>query len=92
MSTGVYRPYLMKDVLRASASRKFIVASMFAGGGGSSIGYCLAGGRVVLANEIEPEAVRTYRGTFRTLWSTRATSARSPPRRPRSRPSWRKPA
>jgi DNA (cytosine-5)-methyltransferase 1 len=61
MSTTVYR---MKDVRRASARGKFIAASMFAGGGGSSVGYGLAGGRVALANEIVPEAIRTYARNF----------------------------
>jgi len=58
---GGYRPYLMDDVRRASSSRAFTGVSMFAGGGGSSIGYRLAGGHVLLANEFVPEATRTYR-------------------------------
>ncbi|MDC0986910.1 DNA (cytosine-5-)-methyltransferase [Alphaproteobacteria bacterium] len=39
----------------------FSVISTFAGGGGSSIGYKLAGGKVALANEIDPDAVSTYK-------------------------------
>jgi len=59
-----YRPYLMKDVRDASALAKFTVASMFANIGGSSIGYRLAGGRVVLANEFAAEAACTYSANF----------------------------
>jgi DNA-cytosine methyltransferase len=54
----------MKDVLLASASHRFIVASMFANVGGSSIGYCRAGGRIVLVNEIDPAAIRIYQANF----------------------------
>jgi DNA (cytosine-5)-methyltransferase 1 len=57
-------PYSMSDVRRASAEARFTVYSTFAGGGGSSIGYRLAGGRVVGANEFVPEAARTYRKNF----------------------------
>jgi DNA-cytosine methyltransferase len=59
-----YRPYTMADVRRASEANKFTVVSTFAGGGGSSVGYRLAAGRVVLANEFVPEAARTYRTNF----------------------------
>ena len=38
--------------------------STFAGGGGSSIGYRLAGGRVLLINEFVKEAARTYARNF----------------------------
>jgi site-specific DNA-cytosine methylase len=59
-----YRPYTMDDVRRASAARRFTVVSTFAGGGGSDIGYQLAGGHVVLVNEFVPEAARTYAANF----------------------------
>jgi len=59
-----YRPYLMADVMEASAARKFTFISTFAGGGGSSTGYRLAGGKVLLASEFVPEAARTYRANF----------------------------
>jgi site-specific DNA-cytosine methylase len=58
------QPYTMEDVRRASSARKFTVVSTFAGGGGSCIGYKLAGGHVVLINEFVPEAVRTYATNF----------------------------
>jgi DNA (cytosine-5)-methyltransferase 1 len=59
-----YRRYLMADVMEASAAGKFKVISTFAGGGGSSTGYRLAGGKVLLASEFVPEAARTYRTNF----------------------------
>jgi DNA (cytosine-5)-methyltransferase 1 len=60
-----YQPYTMDDVRRASAARRFTVVSTFAGGGGSCIGFHLAGGHVVLASEFVPEARRTYGANFR---------------------------
>jgi hypothetical protein len=59
-----YRPYMMADVLRASAAGKFTAISTFAGGGGSSTGYRLAGAKVLLVNEFVPEAARTYKTNF----------------------------
>lgn len=59
-----YQPYVIADVFRASQENKFTVASTFAGGGGSSTGYRLAGGNVVLASEFVPEAIRTYHANF----------------------------
>ena len=46
-----YKPYLLKDVYDASSQKKFDVISTFAGGGGSSTGYKLAGGNVLAVNE-----------------------------------------
>ena len=40
--------------------KKFTVISTFSGGGGSSIGYRMAGGQVLVANEFIPEAQKTY--------------------------------
>lgn len=62
--TARYRPYTMDDVRRASAARRFTAVSTFAGGGGSCIGFHLAGGHVALANEFVPEAARTYATNF----------------------------
>jgi hypothetical protein len=47
-ATGSFETYTMDDVRRSSARSRFRVVSMFAGGGGSSVGYRLAGGEVVL--------------------------------------------
>ena len=55
-----YIPYNLKDVYNASAQEKFKVISTFAGGGGSSTGYRLAGGKVLVINEFVEEAQKTY--------------------------------
>jgi DNA-cytosine methyltransferase len=59
-----YRPYSIEEVRQASSAQLFTVVATFAGGGGSSAGYRLAGGRVLLANDFVPEAARTYRKNF----------------------------
>jgi DNA-cytosine methyltransferase len=59
-----YAPYSMSDVMNSSSRRLFTVVSLFAGGGGSSIGYRLAGGDVRLVNEFIKEAGRTYSANF----------------------------
>jgi DNA (cytosine-5)-methyltransferase 1 len=56
----------MKDVLAASAQEKFKVISTFAGGGGSSTGYRLAGGKVLCMNEFVEEACNTYAENYPT--------------------------
>lgn len=56
-----YQPYTIDDVVKSSSRKLFSVVSTFAGGGGSSTGYRLAGGKVVFANEFVDEAVNTYR-------------------------------
>jgi site-specific DNA-cytosine methylase len=66
MTKPIYVPYYMADVRRASEQRKFTVISTFCGGGGSSIGYMLAGGRVLLAIDHSAEAIRTYKTNFAT--------------------------
>ena len=55
-----YKPYTMQDVYTASSQEKFKVISTFAGGGGSSTGYRLAGGKVLVINEFVEEAQKTY--------------------------------
>ena len=54
------KPYTLKDVYDASSQEKFKVISTFAGGGGSSTGYRLAGGKVLVINEFVEEAQKTY--------------------------------
>ena len=67
-----YTPYTMSDVRKAELAFRFTVISTFAGGGGSSIGYRLAGGKVLLVNEFIKEAARTYSTNFpKTLVDTR---------------------
>lgn len=48
--TGAYTLAEMNEI---SGRNLFSVISTFAGGGGSSIGYKLAGGKVLIANEID---------------------------------------
>ena len=59
-----YEPYYLKDVFDASAQKKFTVISTFAGGGGSSTGYRLAGGDILLINEFVEAAIETYSANF----------------------------
>jgi DNA (cytosine-5)-methyltransferase 1 len=59
-----YRHYTLSDVREASAQKLFSVVSTFAGGGGSSTGYRLAGGDVLAVNEFVPAAIDTYRQNF----------------------------
>tara|TARA_B100000900_G_C20591886_1_gene721916 strand:+ start:1827 stop:2975 length:1149 start_codon:yes stop_codon:yes gene_type:complete len=59
-----YKPYLLKDVYDASAQNKFTVISTFAGGGGSSTGYRLAGGNLLCVNEFVEEARNTYKENY----------------------------
>lgn len=59
-----YRPYFMADVRKAEKQGLFSVVSLFAGCGGSSTGYRLAGGKVLLANEFIPAAIETYKANY----------------------------
>ena len=47
----MYKPYFLKDVIDNSNKELFTVISTFAGGGGSSTGYRLAGGKILCVNE-----------------------------------------
>jgi DNA (cytosine-5)-methyltransferase 1 len=68
---NVRRP-TMADVHQASLRNCFSVISLFAGGGGSSMGYRLAGGNVRAINEFVAEAARNYSKNFpETLVDTR---------------------
>ena len=60
----VYCPYELQDVYDASSQNKFSVISTFAGGGGSSTGYRLAGGKILCINEFVEEAQNTYRENY----------------------------
>ena len=61
-----YKPYNLKDVVKASEQNKFTVVSTFAGGGGSSTGYRLAGGKILCVNEFVKEAINTYKENYQT--------------------------
>ena len=64
IGTMVYCPYELQDVYDASSQNKFTVVSTFAGGGGSSTGYRLAGGKILCINEFVEEAQNTYRENY----------------------------
>lgn len=60
----MYTPYLVEDVKKSSSRKLFSVISCFAGGGGSSTGYRLAGADILLINEFVEEAIETYTKNF----------------------------
>ncbi len=59
-----YEKYNVEDVRKASSRNLFTTISCFAGGGGSSTGYRLAGGNILLINEFVESAVETYTANF----------------------------
>ena len=52
--------YNLEYVKEQSKKELFNVVSLFAGGGGSSTGYRLAGGKILEINEFVPAAQETY--------------------------------
>lgn len=50
--------------LSSNGNHKFEVVSLFSGGGGSSTGYRMAGGKVLAVNEFIPEAIKTYQANW----------------------------
>jgi len=65
--------YKLRDVKREGEQNLFTVISTFAGGGGSSLGYRLAGGHVLAINEFQEQATKTYQANvlFGQLSSTK---------------------
>ena len=59
-----YKRYTLQDTLDSEKRNLFNVLSTFAGGGGSSTGYRLAGGKILAVNEFVPEAQNTYRANY----------------------------
>jgi len=59
-----YQKYYVKEVKEKSSEKLFNVISCFAGGGGSSTGYRLAGANILLINEFVEEAISTYKANF----------------------------
>ena len=59
-----YKRYTLQDTLDSEKRALFNVLSTFAGGGGSSTGYRLAGGKILAVNEFVPEAQNTYRENY----------------------------
>ena len=59
-----YFRYTLDDLKKSSNRKLFNVVSFFAGGGGSSCGYKLAGGDVLCANEFQQVHADTYSANF----------------------------
>ena len=59
-----YKRYTLEDTLQSEKRALFNVLSTFAGGGGSSTGYRLAGGKILAINEFVEEAQNTYRKNY----------------------------
>ena len=60
----MYKRYTLQDTLDSEKRNLFNVLSTFAGGGGSSTGYRLAGGKILAVNEFVEEAQNTYRENY----------------------------
>ena len=59
-----YKRYTLQDTLDSEKRALFNVLSTFAGGGGSSTGYRLAGAKILAVNEFVEEAQNTYRENY----------------------------
>ena len=59
-----YKRYTLADLKESASRKKFNVVSFFAGGGGSSCGYKLAGGDVLCVNEFQQVHADTYSANF----------------------------
>jgi len=59
-----YKRYTLNDTLESENRALFNVLSTFAGGGGSSTGYRLAGGKILAINEFVLEAQNTYKENY----------------------------
>lgn len=57
-------PYTLDFVKAQSKKELFTVVSLFAGGGGSSTGYRLAGGKILAINEFIPAAQECYKNNY----------------------------
>ena len=64
MNESGYKEYTLKDVKDSADRKLFTVVSTFAGGGGSSTGYKLAGGQVLAMNEFQEIACDTYSANY----------------------------
>ena len=60
----MYKRYTLQDTLDSEKRNLFNVLSTFAGGGGSSTGYRLAGGKILAINEFVEEACNTYKENY----------------------------
>ena len=59
-----YKKYHMADVHKSANQHRFTVIDTFSGGGGSSLGHHLAGGKELLVNEFVESARDTFSTNF----------------------------
>ena len=59
-----YKRYTLADLEKSASRKRFNVVSFFAGGGGSSCGYKLAGGDILCVNEFQQVHADTYSANF----------------------------
>jgi len=59
-----YKRYTLADLEKSASRKRFNVVSFFAGGGGSSCGYKLAGGDIICVNEFQQVHADTYSANF----------------------------
>ena len=59
-----YKRYTLADLEKSASRKRFNVVSFFAGGGGSSCGYKLAGGDVLCVNEFQQVHADSYSANF----------------------------
>ena len=59
-----YKRYTLADLKESASRKRFNVVSFFAGGGGSSCGYKLAGGDVLCVNEFQEVHAKSYSANF----------------------------
>lgn len=59
-----YKVPTMQEVLEKEKEEKFKVVSLFAGGGGSSTGYRMAGGKILAINEFVEKAQESYNANY----------------------------
>ena len=59
-----YKRYTLADLEKSASRKRFNVVSFFAGGGGSSCGYKLAGGDMIWVNEFQQVHADTYSANF----------------------------
>jgi len=62
-----YKIKTVKQLLKETEhdNHKFVFVSLFAGGGGSSTGYRMAGGKSLLINEFVQDAANTYQANWK---------------------------
>ena len=64
LNSNSYFQYTLDELKQSSDRKLFNVVSFFAGGGGSSCGYKLAGGDILCVNEFQQVHADTYNANF----------------------------